>query len=139
MCKAKAPSLPVELDFVPARALLLRAKCHANFFLLLLLLLLLLQSYQRALSEAGGAITPQLEAAIEAMNTHNAWQVREQHKFKHCEVLMLQSCTGLQLEMLQLQLLCLVCIVVPEAQCVGVMQASITECCMLLLRALVVF
>ncbi|WIA12397.1 hypothetical protein OEZ85_012443 [Tetradesmus obliquus] len=33
------------------------------------------QSYQRALSEAGGAITPQLEAAIEAMNTHNAWEV----------------------------------------------------------------
>ncbi|KAF6262123.1 P-loop containing nucleoside triphosphate hydrolase protein [Scenedesmus sp. NREL 46B-D3] len=33
------------------------------------------QSYQRALSEAGGGITPQLEAAIEAMDTHNAWEV----------------------------------------------------------------
>jgi hypothetical protein len=34
------------------------------------------QAYQSALSAANGGITPQLEAAIEAMNTHNAWQVR---------------------------------------------------------------
>eukprot|EP00879_Flechtneria_rotunda_P011674 GHRR01012194.1.p1 GENE.GHRR01012194.1~~GHRR01012194.1.p1 ORF type:complete len:625 (+),score=273.22 GHRR01012194.1:471-2345(+) len=33
------------------------------------------QQYQRALSAAAGGITPELEAAIEAMNTHNAWQV----------------------------------------------------------------
>eukprot|EP00775_Hariotina_reticulata_P003188 gene3188-3466_t len=33
------------------------------------------QEYQRALAAAGSVVTPQLESAIEAMNTHNAWQV----------------------------------------------------------------
>ncbi|KAF8071337.1 yfmR [Scenedesmus sp. PABB004] len=33
------------------------------------------QAYQRALADAGGAVTPALEAAIEAMDTHNAWEV----------------------------------------------------------------
>lgn len=33
------------------------------------------QEYQSALSAANGGITPRLEAAIEAMHTHDAWQV----------------------------------------------------------------
>lgn len=34
-----------------------------------------MQVYQSALASANGGITPQLESAIESMNTHNAWQV----------------------------------------------------------------
>jgi hypothetical protein len=37
----------------------------------------MLQEYQSALSAANGGITPRLEAAIEAMHTHDAWQVGE--------------------------------------------------------------
>lgn len=41
---------------------------------------LVLQEYQRALANANGRITPDLESAIERMNTYNAWQVDAEAK-----------------------------------------------------------
>eukprot|EP00877_Chromochloris_zofingiensis_P000737 jgi/Chrzof1/10664/Cz05g07140.t1 len=38
------------------------------------------QEYQRALANANGRITPDLESAIERMNTYNAWQVDAEAK-----------------------------------------------------------